>query len=163
MKYSQNQYNQSFSICALIVAGMFFYWGISAFLNIAWHFGFNWMGFVWFGLGVAILGSQLAALVNRSKLRNIVLQEFYHNPNISADEISANTGISIRDVRSIILDLKADGKLKGQFSSSTKSMEEVPKLVKEPISQEKIRYCSNCGTPIENENAIFCAYCGSKV
>lgn len=166
MKYSQNQYNQGFSICALIIAGMFFYWGISAFLNIVWHFGFNWMGFVWFALGAAILGSQIAALVNRSKLRNIVLQEFRHNPNISVEDISANTGISVRDVRAIFLDLKADGMLRGQFSSSTgeaKSMEVVPKLEKEPISQEKSRYCSNCGTPIESENAAFCAYCGSKL
>ena len=163
MKYSQNQYSQSFSICSLIIAGMFFYWGISAFLNIVWHFGFNWMGFIWFGLGAAILGSQIAALVNRIKLRKIILQEFHNNPNISVDEISANTGISVRDVRSIILDLKADGMLKGQSSSSTvevKSIEIVPKLEKKPISQEKSRYCSNCGTPIESENAAFCAYCG---
>ncbi len=166
MKYSQNQYNQGFSICALIIAGMFFYWGISAFLNIAWHFGFNWMGFVWFGLGAAILGSQIAALVNRSKLRNIVLQEFRRNPNISSEEISTNTGISVRDVRAIVLDLKAAGMLRGQLSSSNgegKSMEIVSKLEKEPISQEQSSYCSNCGTPIERESAAFCAYCGSKL
>ncbi|MFX1434201.1 MAG: zinc-ribbon domain-containing protein, partial [Promethearchaeota archaeon] len=111
-------------------------------------------------------GSQIAALVNRSKLRNIVLQESRHNPNISVEDISANTGISVRDVRSIILDLKADGMLKGQSPSSTgevKSIEVVPKLEKEPISREKSRYCSNCGTPIESENAAFCAYCGSKL
>ncbi|MFW9946654.1 MAG: zinc-ribbon domain-containing protein [Candidatus Odinarchaeota archaeon] len=166
MKYSQNQYNQGFSICAFIVAGIFFYWGISAFLNIVWHFGFNWMGFVWFGLGAAIVGSQIAALVNRSKLRNIVLQEFHHNPNASVEDISGNTGISIKDVRSIILDLKAEGMLKGQILSSTeeaKSMKVIPKLEKEPISQERSRYCSNCGTPIGRENAAFCAYCGSKL
>jgi len=166
MKYSQNQYNQGFSICALIIAGMFFYWGISAFLNIVWHFGFNWMGFVWFALGAAILGSQIAALVNRSKLRNIVLQEFRHNPNISSEEISTNTGISVRDVRAITLDLKAAGMLRGQLPSSTeeaKSMEIFPKLEKEPISQEQSNYCSNCGTPIERESAAFCAYCGSRL
>ncbi|MFX1585413.1 MAG: zinc-ribbon domain-containing protein [Promethearchaeota archaeon] len=31
------------------------------------------------------------------------------------------------------------------------------------MSREKSRYCSNCGTPIESENAAFCAYCGSKL
>jgi hypothetical protein len=166
MKYNPNQYTSGFSICALLIAGMFFYWGIDAFLHGFWDFGFNWMGFIWIGIGIAILGSQIAALTNRSKLKNIVLIEFNNNPNISVEEISANTGISVRDVRAIILDLKAAGKLRGKFSTSTgeaKAMEVVPKAEKVPIPQEKSNYCPNCGTPIERENAAFCAYCGSKL
>jgi hypothetical protein len=167
MRYNPNQYSSGFSICALLIAGMFFYWGVDAlFIQSFWHFGINWMGFVWFAIGAAILGNQIAALVNRSKLRNTVLLEFKLNPNISAEVISANTGISVGDVRAIILDLKASGMLRGQFSSSTgqaKSMEVVQNVEVHNIPQEKSEFCSNCGTPIEHENAAFCAYCGSKL
>jgi hypothetical protein len=167
MKYNPNQYASGFSICGLLIAGMFLYWGIDAFLHGFWDFGISWLGFVWIGIGLAILGSQIAALANKSKLRNIVSQEFQANPNISVEEISANTGISVRDVRAIILDLKAAGRLRGQFSASTGEAQsiEVIKPEKSPIQEEasKVNYCPNCGTPIERENSVFCAYCGSKL
>jgi len=165
MKYTRNQYTQGFSICALLIAGMFYYWGIDAFLNGFWQFGVNWMGFLWIGIGSVILASQVAALANRSKLKNVVLQEFEANPNISVEEISANTGISVKDIRAIVLDLKGDGRLRGKFSSKTgeaKEMEVVPKVEDKSVDQEQGKFCPNCGTPIERETASFCAYCGSK-
>lgn len=166
MKYRRDQYTSGFSICALLFAGMFYYWGIDAFFHGFWQFGINWMGFLWIGIGTAILASQVAALANRSKLKNIVLQEFEVNPNISVEEISANTGISVKDIRAIILDLKADGRLRGKFSPQTgeaESMEIKPKIQEEVPIQEKSKFCPNCGTPIERETAAFCAYCGSKL
>jgi hypothetical protein len=168
MKYKKNQYTDGFSICALLIAGMFYYWGIDAFLDGWWKFGINWMGFLWIGIGTAILVSQIAALTNRGKLKNIVLHEFEQNPNISMEEISNNTGISVRDLRAIILDLKASGKLRGNFSPETGSAkemqvskEEIPIVQKVP--QEHGKFCPNCGTPIERSEAAFCAYCGSKL
>ena len=119
MKYKRNQYTEGFSICALIIAGMFFYWGFNALVDGFWQLGVDWIALLWFGIGAAILVSQVAALANRSKLKNVVLQEFGQNPNISVEEISNNTGISVRDIRAIILDLKGSGRLKGQFSPQT--------------------------------------------
>lgn len=169
MKYEKNQYSSGGSICALLIAGMFFYWGIDAFLYGFWQFGINWMGFLWIGIGAAIASSQVAAIANRSKLRNVVAQEFQVNPNVSIEEISANTGISVKDIHAIILDLKAEGRLKGNFSSTTgeaKSMEVVksqPKPEPSPEVQEKSQFCPNCGTPVNRETAVYCAFCGSKL
>lgn len=169
MKYEKNQYSNGGSICALLIAGMFFYWGIDAFLHGFWQFGINWMGFLWIGIGVAIASSQIAALANRRKLRNVVAQEFQINPNVSIEEISANTGISVKDIRAIILDLKAEGRLKGNFSPMTgeaKSMEVVnsqPKPEETPEVQDKSQFCPNCGTPISRDSAVYCAFCGSKL
>lgn len=73
------------------------------------------MGFLWVGLGIAISSSQITALTNRSKPRNLVLNEFKLNPNISVDEISSNTGNILNDTQAIILDLKTSGRLVGNF------------------------------------------------
>jgi len=42
-------------------------------------------------------------------------------------------------------------------------MEVVPKVQEPAITQEKAKFCPNCGTPIERDAAAFCAYCGSKL
>jgi NADH pyrophosphatase NudC (nudix superfamily) len=169
MKYEKNQYSSGGSICALLIAGIFFYWGIDAFLHGFWQFGINWMGFLWIGIGAAIASSQIARLANRSKLRNVVVQEFQTNPNVSIEEISANTGISVKDIRAIILDLKASGILRGNFSITTgeaKSVEIVKPQAKAEITpevQEKSQFCPNCGTPVSRDTAVYCAFCGGKL
>ena len=80
---------------------MFFFWSFNTLTQSLLY----WIGYVWLGIGIAIVGSQITALVNRSKLRNVVSHEFTVNPNVSVEEISANTGISVKDIRAIILDL----------------------------------------------------------
>jgi len=151
---------------------MFFYWGFNAFFeNGFWRFGVDWISLLWIGIGSAILVSQIAALVNRSKLKNVILHEFEHNPNISVEEISNNTGVSVRDIRAIILDLKGTGKLRGQFSPQTGDAEEMqvskakeqPVIQKEPEKIEQGKFCPFCGTPIKRIEAEYCAFCGSKL
>ena len=165
IKYKRNQYSEGFSICSLIIAGMFFYWSYTLLTNSF----FNWWGYILLAIGIAIVGSQINALANRSKLRNVVSHEFTVNPNVSVEEISAITGISVKDIRAIILDLKADGRLRGNFSTSTgegKSMEVIqpkPVQVSEPPVEEKNLFCPNCGTPVSRDSAVYCAYCGSKL
>jgi len=164
MKYKKDQYINGFSICALIFAGMFFYWGISGLVDGFWRFRVDWINFLWIGIGSAILVSQIAAITNRSKLKNVVSHEFDHNPNISVEEISNNTGISVRDIRAIILDLKSSGRLRGQFSTQTgdaKSMR--VEKEEEHVIQEHSIFCPNCGTPISKDEAVYCEYCGSKL
>ncbi|TFG16238.1 MAG: zinc-ribbon domain-containing protein [Promethearchaeota archaeon] len=167
MKYKKDQYSNSFSICSLIFAGIFIYWGVDAFFDESWKFVFSLWGLFWIGIGVAILSSQIAIIANRSKLKRIVLHEFQSNPNISVEEISANTGISVRDIRAIILDLKAAGKLRGGFSISTgaaESMKTVNVSIADPQNiEEQATFCPNCGTEIKRENAEYCSYCGAKI
>jgi len=185
MKYKRNQYSEGFSVCSLIIGGIFLYWGLNHFftrrvLDPSWWI-FNWWGLILLLIGLSIIGSQIANLFNRSKLRRVVKQEFLQNPNASIDEISKNTGISTKDVRAIILDLKASGELRGRFSSTTGQMkytevqqkgtpQPIPNQADTVASQQaespekrKAKYCPNCGTPVNKENAAYCQYCGAKL
>jgi hypothetical protein len=166
MHYERDQYASGFSICGLIIAGAFLYWGFNTLFNgfiIGWgHSILNlwWLGFIWILIGVAIISRQIQAIVNRSNLRTIVLREFEQNPGLSIEEISVRTGISIKDVRAITLDLKARGMLKGKFSTTTGQLKDAS------VSNEGVKtldYCSNCGTQIDDESATYCSYCGTRL
>lgn len=161
MKYEKNQYSEGFSICALIIAGAFLWWGISQF--ISWGDGGEWWGFVSTGIGVAILIGQIFALTNRSKLRNVVQTEFQENPEVTVEDVSKSTGITIKDIHAIVLDLKASGQLRAKFSSQTGQVKHLLPPKKEATSGEQAKFCSNCGTPITKESAQYCAYCGAKI
>jgi hypothetical protein len=164
MHYERNEYQEGFSICALIIAGIFLWWGFNIILDdmTEWWWIF---GFIWILVGLSIMSSQIYKLTNRSKLRNIVKQEFEQNPNISIEMIASNTGITIKDARAIVLDLKARGELRGKFSTKTGEAKqvEVTTANQEP-PEEKGKYCANCGTPVKREeSAVYCAYCGAKL
>ncbi|MFX1289236.1 MAG: hypothetical protein ACFFFY_11840, partial [Promethearchaeota archaeon] len=124
MKYSRNQYSEGVSICALIIAGMFLYWGLNDLLIRPLMEGAEviWWGWIWIGIGASILISQIYAWANRSKLRNAVLYEYEEHPEATIEEISQNTGITVKDAQAIVLDLKAKGLLRGKFSSTTGQM-----------------------------------------
>ena len=166
LNYKRNQYSEGVSICALIIAGIFIYWGLNDVLIRPLLYGavFGWFGLVWLGIAASILISQYAAYANRSKLRNAVLYEYEASPNATIEEISASTGISFKDVQAIVLDLKARGLLRGKFSSATGQMTHVE--VKTGTIQEKtpdgVKYCPNCGTAKAKDSAVFCSYCGTK-
>jgi predicted transcriptional regulator len=104
-------------------------------------------------------------LLNRSKLRNAVLYEYEEHPEATIEQISQNTGVTIKDVQAIVLDLKADGLLRGKFSSTTGQMIHVDVMKKSEgqVSEGKVAYCPNCGTAKVKESAVFCSYCGSKL
>jgi hypothetical protein len=160
MKYEKNQYSEGFSICALIIAGAFLYWGISSF--IPWD-EWSWWGFISTGIGIAILVGQIYAITNRSKLRNVVLAEFQENPDATVDDISKSTAISRKDIHAIILDLKASGQLRGKFNTSTGQIKHLSIPEKEEVPAEQAKYCSNCGTPITKDAAQYCSYCGAQI
>ena len=97
------------------------------------------------------------------------------------EEIEIETGISRKDIKAIIMDLKGSGKLRGTFSSQTGEMqlaampdvkpfqpsEQISHERPIPAPQEEIgskKFCNQCGTQIpENEVAKFCPYCGSSL
>ena len=156
----RNQYSEGFSICALIIAGAFFLWGITSFTP--WD-EWSWWGFISIGIGTAILVSQIYAITNRSKLRHVVLSELQENPEATIDDVSKSTGITRKDINAIVLDLKASGQLKAKFNTSTGQIKYLSIPEKEVISGEAAKYCSNCGTPITKDAAQYCAYCGAKI
>ncbi len=118
-------------------------------------------GIILLAIGISIIGSQVAAYLNRSRLRNAVKYEFEANPNATVEQISANTGITTKDVQAIILDLKADGELRGKFSSKTGEMKPIPIAEKTPTG-EQAKFCPSCGTKVK-AGGIFCVFCGAKV
>ncbi|NHJ19996.1 MAG: hypothetical protein EAX91_03555 [Candidatus Lokiarchaeota archaeon] len=164
MHYERNEYHEGFSICALIIAAIFLWWGFNIILdditNWWWFFGFFWII-----IGLSIISSQIYKLTNRSKLRNIVKQEFEQNPNISIEMIANNTDITLKDARAIVLDLKARGELRGKSSTKTGQVKDVEITTpNQESSEEKGKYCANCGTPVKREGeAVYCAYCGAKI
>jgi hypothetical protein len=164
MKYESNQYSEGFSICSLIIAGMFLYWGFNTLLEDIFNWWW-WFGFLLIAIGLSIMSSQIYKLTSRSKLRNIVKLEFEENPTISIEQIATNTRITTKDIRAIVLDLKASGELRGKFSTKTGEAKHVEVTTpNQPPSQEKGIYCSNCGTPVKREGtAEYCAYCGAKL
>ncbi len=166
MKYKRKQYSEGVSVCSFIIAGILIYWGINEIFVPIWvGSGINWWGFVWLGIAAAIIIGQIAALANKSKLRNAVLYEYEEHPEATIEQISQNTGITIRDVQAIVLDLKGDGLLRGKFSSTTGQLKHA-EIIKKPqgeVSEGKVVYCPNCGTAKVKESAVFCSYCGTKL
>jgi hypothetical protein len=168
LKYEKNQYSEGFSICGLVIAGIFLYWGFNSLFNGFWfgigHNPFNlwWLGFIWIFIGLAIISGQIHAISNRSHLRGIVKGYFDDNPNASVEEIAIDSGISIKDTQAIILDLKARGELRGKFSTKTGQLKTVIKD-EQIVELQKQAFCPNCGTPVKEGSAIYCAYCGSRL
>lgn len=166
MHYEKNQYSEGASICGLIIAGMFLYWGFNTLFGFSPSpFSWWWLGFIWILIGLAIISGQIAALSNRGRLRSIVKDYFMENPNASIEEISVHTGISVKDVRAIVLDLKARRELRGKFSTKTGQMKTIPVESEPSESSEPAKgsFCSNCGTAVKDESAMYCAYCGARL
>ncbi len=164
MKYESNQYSDGFSICSLIIAGMFLYWGFNNLLENMFHIWW-WFGFILIAIGLSIISSQIYKLTSRGKLRNVVKLEFEENPTASIEQIATNTGITTKDARAIVLDLKARGELRGKFSTKTGEAKHIEVTTSNQApSQEKGNYCSNCGTSVKRDGtAVYCAYCGAKL
>ena len=167
MKYEKNSYSEGFSLCSLVIAGAFIYWGINNVTKSAW-----W-GLILILIGLSMVLSQFYAFFNRDKLRNIVLHEFEQNPSTTVEEITKRTGFSKKDVKAIILDLKANGKLRGIFSARTGQMEMAAQPAETPVTSSESEpipekptghiFCPNCGTRIDDREAKFCQYCGTGI
>ena len=155
MKYKKNQYTDGFSICSWIIAGAFFYWGITDLIR--WSGGFPWWGLIALAIAIAITVGQIAAIVNRDKLRKLVKNELIDNPNASVEDISNNTKVTRKDVNAIILDLKMNGELRGKFSSKTGQFKT------EAEGAIKAKFCPSCGAPYSKEGAQFCQHCGANL
>lgn len=163
MRYENNQYSEGIQICSLIIAGAFIYWGFENILTDNWFWTM-----IQLLIGFSILSSQIYALTSRGKLRNVVKSEFTSNPSITVEQICTNTGFSRKDVKNIILDLKAGGWLRGNFSPTTGEVNIVsppPQKSQETYekpSGKKSAFCMSCGNSVEDE-ATYCVYCGSKL
>ena len=165
-KYKRNQYTEGVSVCSFIIAGILIYWGTNDIFVRLWNgLPINWWGLFWYAIAASIIGGQIYALTNRSKLRKTILYEYEENPEATIEQISQSTGITMKDVQAIVLDLKAEGLLRGKFSSTTGQMThaDIAKVSQGDVPEGKVAYCPNCGTAKVKESAVFCSYCGSKL
>lgn len=165
MKYKRDPYTKGWLIITtIVIIGLFFLLGINIFTTGLIQFQFSWLSILWFAIGCIILIRHLLVTANRSKLRKIVISEFEMNPNISVEEIRVKTGISMKEVSLIILDLKTNGKLRGNFLSDTGEAKSMQVITQEQqFIQETKGYCPYCGTPVSSKEALFCKYCGTKL
>ena len=117
MKYEKNQYTEGVTFCGAIIIGALIYWGITSF--IPYDPVNSWWGLFPLVCGIIFLTGGIVALSKRGKLKRMVLYEFASNPDTTIEEVAQKTGITRKDVRAIVLDLKASGELRGKFSSTT--------------------------------------------
>ena len=110
MKYKINQYSEGFSIIGLLIAAGFLWWGISGYFPYTLD---SWWGLIPIGIGVAIILEQIGAKINRGALRRIVRFEYEDNPETSLQEIRNKTGLSIKDIQVIRMDLMRYGERLG--------------------------------------------------
>ncbi|HDZ17568.1 hypothetical protein LCGC14_0745910 [marine sediment metagenome] len=110
MKYKKNQYAEGISIIGLLIAAGFLWWGISGYFAYTPD---SWWGLIPIGIGVAIILEQIGAKINRRALRRIVRFEYEDNPEATIREISNKTGLSIKDIQGIRMDLMKQGERLG--------------------------------------------------
>ena len=189
LNYKKKSNFSGLNILAFIISAIFLIWSIFAFLGMLWNFGTNWMGFVWLGLSIVIFFGQIGSITAR-KASKMVFHELVLNPNDSLEEIAQNTGIPLKNVKEIVVDLKYRGILKKSFNTQTGHMENAqlvsPVATASPIpiaattlSQpsiqsyaeheeiefptEKPRYCSYCGTALNPDVSKYCEFCGQAL
>ncbi|KKM83646.1 hypothetical protein LCGC14_1307260 [marine sediment metagenome] len=110
MKYKKNQYSEGFSVIGLLIAAGFLWWGISGYFPYTLD---SWWGLIPIGIGVAIILEQIGSKINRRALRRIVRFEYEDNPETTLKEIRNKTGLSIKDVQVIRMDLMKQGERLG--------------------------------------------------
>ncbi|MHA1916283.1 MAG: hypothetical protein ACW986_14495 [Promethearchaeota archaeon] len=160
MRYIRNQY---------VRAGSFMWWVFILIISGAAIGGgsyllqFNWAGIFPIIIGILILYRLILGFTNRSKLRDIVLHEFEKDPDSSVKDLRMRTGLSRRDVRAIILELKLSGHYTSDFSTHSGRVHVIAPHNELNPSETKAAYCESCGTPIRNESDQYCSYCGAKI
>jgi hypothetical protein len=126
-------------------------------------FQLSWTGIFPIIIGIAILYRLFVAAANRSKLQDIVVHEFEKNPDISLRDLKMKTGLSRRDVRAIVLEVKSSRHFIGDFSTHTGRVHVIAPHNESNRPDVKATYCESCGTPIRNELDQYCSYCGAKL
>ena len=138
MKYIRNQFVRTGSIMwwvfMLIIGSAALWGGITV---MQW----SWAGIFTIIIGVAILYRLIIAAANRDKLRRIIMHEFETSPESTIKDITMNTGISRRDVRAIILDLKSSGRFIGQFSTKTGQIQYISSHNELDSLEKEVKYC----------------------
>ncbi len=160
-----------------------------AFANMLWNFATDWVGFIWLGMSIVTFLGQIGFIITRKKSK-MVFREITLNPNASIEDIAYNTGVPLGLVKKVIVDLKVRGILKSFFNTQTGHMENV-QLVSNitstsprPVAatmlsnpsihsyttheelvfpEEKPRYCSYCGTPLNPGVSKYCEFCGQSI
>ncbi|MHA1731181.1 MAG: zinc ribbon domain-containing protein [Promethearchaeota archaeon] len=185
-KYERNQYSDGFSFCGLIIGGIFLYAGISEIFGRGWWgIGVWWIGLFFVVIGGSIIGGNLRALYNRDRLKNLVLNEITLKKTTNVEEIAQSTGLSTKDVRHIVMDLKLEGKLFVHYDKDTGEIRDAhspvtpgkpannppvsfPNPTPDPLPTPKSesgrsrKYCPYCGNVLST-GAKFCSFCGGEL
>ncbi len=152
----KKQIKEKAPFLGFFIAGALIFMGVSIINPLNFNSMLNLRGLIPFGIGLAIIGTIVVTLSNKSRLRRTVKYEFESNPNSSGDTVSQSTGITRKDVQAIILDLKKRGELRGSFSSKTGELKVIP--VESPTAE---KCCPSCGSTISKDpEDAYCVWCG---
>ena len=124
-------------------------------------------GSIWIGFGGAVLVIiSLGIFSTRGRTSRAVLGTLdnHEGEKVKLSSLADELGMSERELRSAIIDLRVDGKVKVQFDKNTGEV-----IIGEPKTggkavtvASKPVYCSYCGYPLP-AGARFCPSCGSSV
>lgn len=189
MNYMKKSNLSGLNILAFVISTIFFMWSIFAFNDMLWNFGTNWVGFLWLGLSLVIIFSQIGS-INARKTSKMVFHEIILNPNDSLEEIAYNTGVPLNNVKEVVVDLKYRGILTSSFNPQTghlknanlvlpvslasprpiaatilsqPSIQNYAEYEEREFPSEKPRYCTYCGSALKPGATKYCEFCGQAL
>jgi len=189
MNYLRKSNVSSINIFMFIISIVLFIWSMFAFANMLWNFGTNWVAFIWLGLSMVTFFGQIGFINARKKLK-MVFHEIMLNQNSSLEDIAYNTGVPLKIVKKVVVDIKMRGILQSTFNTQTGYMEDVhlvssvpkasrkiiaAKVISQPSIQrytkheeieshpEEPRYCAYCGSALNPNVTKYCEFCGQTV
>ncbi|MHA1593659.1 MAG: zinc-ribbon domain-containing protein [Candidatus Baldrarchaeia archaeon] len=127
-------------------AVMFLVWGL-----LSWFADFP--GTSWFVVLAAFLFVDMVRKYYEDrKIKNLVLNTITTYKTVSLESLARELRIRIKDLRRVILDLRAEGLLKAEFDVNTGILRII----------EEQRFCPYCGSYVP-PGASFCPKCGSSL
>ncbi|MFX1354334.1 MAG: hypothetical protein ACFFGP_10260, partial [Promethearchaeota archaeon] len=164
MKYHRRLANGG-HIFGFIIATLFIIWSIFAFMDMFWNFGTDYVGFIWLGFGLLIIFGQIGDMLKRNKInhkiRNLVLEQFQGDPNVTLEEIANTTWLSWKSVRNIVLYLRAKGYLSIIPNGDLLNVNPVQNVPIMTVSSATTHTKTTVDSP--SELPKYCPDCGARV
>jgi hypothetical protein len=117
--------------------------------------------------GGILLLIAIGSTVQRSRAKNAVLSALRSYKHVRVEQLASELNMSEDDVKTVIIDLRTDGKIMATFDQTTGDViigtetfqTPQPVIETEGVAQ---KFCPYCGEKIPS-GAVFCPNCGSSL